>query len=69
MGVSPGDPWGNARGDADDDCPDGDGDGEAEIDGGQSDETQVAVVGQVAIGADEVLKLLPPDYEGADGEG
>lgn len=60
MGVSPGDPWGRIRGDAHDDSPDGYGDGEAEIDGGQYDETPVAAIGQVGVGANEFLELLPP---------
>jgi len=69
MGVSPGDPWVNTGGDADDDGPNGNWNGEGEIDGGQSNETPIAAVSQVGIGADEILELLPPDHEGADGEG
>ena len=69
VGVSPGDPRGNTRRDAQDDNSDGYGDGEAEIDGSQSDETPVATVRQIYIGADEIVELLPPLHKSADGEG
>ena len=68
MGVFPGDPRSRTRFDAHDDGPDSYGDGEAEIERGQSDETPVATVSQVGIGADEIPKLLPPHHEGADGK-
>lgn len=66
MGISPGDPWGNALLDAQGYGPNGYGDGETEIDGGQGDETPVTAISQVGIGANQIPELLPPQQEGAD---
>ena len=68
VGVGPGDPWINASTGILDDSPSGQWDGNGEINGGQNDETPVAVESHHAGGGDKILELLSPLHEGTDGE-
>ena len=68
VGVGPGDPWKNVNRGIRDESPSGQWDGNGEINGGQNDETPVAVESHHASGGDKILELLSPLHEGTDGE-
>jgi hypothetical protein len=69
VGVSPGDPWVNlAQQGVLDNTPNGQRDGEKQINGGQSNETPVIAVSQVAAGSNEIFALLPSPRDCANGE-
>ena len=69
MGVFPGDPRANWNPhDAVDNSPCGHRNGDTEIEGSESDEAPVTAVRQVGVGSDEILELLPPLHESANGK-
>jgi len=69
VGISPGDPRKNlGTGGVRDHQHKGNWDGHGDVDGGQNDETPVAVVSQHATGGGEISELFSPVHKGTDSE-